>query len=91
MFPMVGGNKISHLKANAEALSLELTPEDVAEIDKGYDFDLGFPHNFINMAGAIPKGPQDASFLAGMGHFDYVAPQTATKPHHGDFSTAWKA
>lgn len=91
MFPMIGGNKISQLKANVEALSLQLTPQDIAEIDKGYDFDLGFPHNFINMAGAVPQGPQDASFLTGMGYFDYIAPPTATKPHQGEINAAWKA
>lgn len=83
IFPMVGGNKVSQLKANVEALSLELTPEDIAEIDKGYDFDLGFPHNFINMAGYAPQGPQDVSFLSGMGYFDNVAPPAAIKPHKG--------
>ncbi|KGO75078.1 Aldo/keto reductase [Penicillium italicum] len=51
IFPMVGGNKVSHLKSNIEALTLELTAEDVADIDKGYDFDIGFPHNFINLGG----------------------------------------
>lgn len=77
---MVGGNKVSQLKANVEALSLELTSEDVAEVDKGYDFDLGFPHNFLNMAGFMPQGPQHVSFLAGLGHFDYVEATTAIKP-----------
>ncbi|KAL8747702.1 MAG: hypothetical protein Q9190_000443 [Brigantiaea leucoxantha] len=80
MFPMVGGNKVANLRANAEALSLELSPEDVTKIDKAYDFDLGFPHNFINMAGFAPQGPQHVSFLGGMGHFDYVEPAVAIKP-----------
>lgn len=88
---MVGGNSVEKLRANVEALSLELTPEDVAELDKGYDFDLGFPHNFINMAGTIAQGPQDASFLAGLGYFDYVSPAKAIKPHQGEINTAWKA
>ncbi|KAJ5966824.1 Aldo/keto reductase [Penicillium viridicatum] len=65
IFPMVGGNKVSHLKSNIEALRLELTAEDVAEIDNGYEFDLGFPHNFLNLAGFMPQGPQHVSFLSG--------------------------
>lgn len=77
---MIGGNKISQLKANVEALSLELTPEDIAEINKGYDFDLGWPHNFLNLAGFMPEGPQHVSFLAGLGHFDYVEPTVAIRP-----------
>lgn len=91
IFPMVGGNSVEKLKLNVDALSLELTPKDVAELDKGYDFDVGFPHNFINMAGSAPQGPQDASFLASLGYFDYVAPPRAIKPHQGEINTAWKA
>ncbi|OQD69092.1 hypothetical protein PENPOL_c002G03837 [Penicillium polonicum] len=82
IFPMVGGNKVSHLKSNIEALRLELTAEDVAEIDNGYDFDLGFPHNFLNLAGFMPQGPQHVSFLSGLGHFDYVEAQAAIKPQN---------
>lgn len=91
MFPVVGGRKVEHLKANVEALSLELTREDVADIEKGYDFDLGFPHSFINMAGSAPQGPHDVSVLGFLGHFDYVAPSTAIKPHKGEITAAWKA
>ncbi|PLN80276.1 aryl-alcohol dehydrogenase [Aspergillus taichungensis] len=83
LFPIVGGRKVEHLKANVEALSLELTAEDVAEIESGYDFDLGFPHNFLCPFGYAPKGPQDVAFLGGMGHFDYVAPTLAIRPHKG--------
>lgn len=90
LFPIVGGRKVSHLKANAEALGLELTPEDIAEIETGYDFDLGFPHNFLNVAGFAPEGPQHVSILTGLGHFDYVAPPAAIKPHKGDLSAPWK-
>ncbi|KAL5356053.1 aryl-alcohol dehydrogenase [Aspergillus floccosus] len=81
LFPIVGGRKVEHLKANVEALSLELTAEDVAEIETGYDFDLGFPHNFLCPFGYAPRGPQDVAFLGGMGHFDYVAPTLAIRPH----------
>ncbi|KAJ5193431.1 Aldo/keto reductase [Penicillium cf. viridicatum] len=35
IFPMVDGNEVSHLKSNIEALRLELTAEDIDEIDKG--------------------------------------------------------
>ena len=91
MFPTIGGNKVSYLKANIDALSLQLTSQDMAEIDKGYDFDLGFPHNFINMAGIAPEGPQDVSFLRSMGHFDHVAPPSAIKAHQGELNAVWKA
>ncbi|KKY32958.1 putative norsolorinic acid [Diaporthe ampelina] len=51
LFPILGGRKVEHLKANVEALSLELTPEDVQEIEKGYEFDIGFPHKFMSSTG----------------------------------------
>ena len=90
MFPVVGGRKVEHLKANVAALSLELTPEDVSEIDRGYDFDLGFPHNFLNMAGFMSEGPQHVTTLNSMGHFDYVAASKAIKPHQGQPNAACK-
>ncbi|KAK7962616.1 aldo/keto reductase [Apiospora aurea] len=91
LFPVVGGRKVEQLKANVEALSLELSPEDVAEIEKGYDFDVGFPHNILNSNSTMVKGPQDVTLLAGMGHFDYVASPSAVKPHKGELTAAWKA
>jgi hypothetical protein len=91
MYPVLGGRKVEHLKANIEALSLELAPEDIATIEKGYNFDLGFPHNFMNMAGTMIHGPQDITILSGMGYFDYVAPPKAIKPHQGDPTAPWQA
>lgn len=45
VFPIVGGRKIEHLKGNIEALSLELSSEEIAEIEAAKEFDLGFPMN----------------------------------------------
>lgn len=74
-----------------EALSLELSPEDIAEIEKGYDFNLGFPHNMLNSNGTMVKGPQDVTLSAGMGYFDYVVSPSAIKPHKGALTAVWKA
>lgn len=41
VFPIVGGRKVEHLKANIEALTLRLSEEDIAEIEGGYEFDPG--------------------------------------------------
>ncbi|KAI1116526.1 putative norsolorinic acid reductase [Nemania sp. NC0429] len=91
LFPIVGGRKVEHLKANIEALRLELTQEDIDTIDQGYDFDIGFPHSLVSATGKIPQGPQDISFLASLGYFDNVAPQTAIKPHKdADLTAAGK-
>jgi hypothetical protein len=90
VFPLVGGNKVAHLKANVEALSLQFSPEDIAEIEKGYDFDPGFPHNFINMSGKAPRGPEDVNFLSSLGYFDNVQGRQPIKPHQGELNVAWK-
>ncbi|EMR70982.1 putative norsolorinic acid reductase protein [Eutypa lata UCREL1] len=90
IFPVLGGRKVEHLKANIEALSLELTPEDIQEIEGAYEFDLGFPHKFMSLGGSMIQGPQDINILSLMGHFDYVAPSKAIKPHKGDLTTPWK-
>jgi hypothetical protein len=83
LFPILGGRKVEHLKANIEALSVDLTADDIAEIETGYEFDLGFPSNFLCPFGRAPNGPQDVGFTAGMGHFDYVTPPQPIKAHKG--------
>lgn len=70
---------------------MELSPDDVAEIEKGYNFDFGFPHNILNSNGNMVKGPQDVTLLVGMGHFDYIASPDAVKPHKGELTAAWNA
>lgn len=90
MIPLIGGRKIEQLKANIEALSLELTREDVAEIDKSYDFDFGYPHTFINTSGTMSTGPESVTTLQGMGYYDYVTPQGAIRPHGGPLDQQWK-
>lgn len=47
VFPIVGGRKIEHLKANIEALSIALTPEQIEYLESVVPFDVGFPHAMI--------------------------------------------
>ena len=47
VYPIVGGRNLKHLKGNVEALSLELSTEDIEEIDNAYPFEVGFPGNFL--------------------------------------------
>jgi aryl-alcohol dehydrogenase-like predicted oxidoreductase len=47
VFPIVGGRKIEHLKGNIEALGLELSDEEMDEIDAESNFEIGFPMNFL--------------------------------------------
>lgn len=48
-YPIVGGRKLSQLKCNIEALSVELSDEDVDEIEGVAEFDIGFPMNMLFM------------------------------------------
>lgn len=86
VFPIVGGRKVEHLKSNIEALGIELTKEDVDEIETGYDFDVGFPYDFLG-GGKAPRGPADVVFTQRFGNFDYVPFQGGIKPHKGPLST----
>ena len=57
VFPIVGIRKVEHLQGNIEALSVELTDEDVDDIEAAQPFDLGFPSNFLmEMGGANSHG-----------------------------------
>jgi aryl-alcohol dehydrogenase-like predicted oxidoreductase len=47
VFPIIGGRKVSHLKGNIAALSIELSSEDIKEIEGAQQFDAGFPHSFL--------------------------------------------
>lgn len=47
VFPIVGGRKIEHLKGNIEALGLQLSDQEIDEIEQASDFDLGFPMSFL--------------------------------------------
>ena len=72
VFPIVGGRKIEHLKGNIEALGIELTEEDIEEIEATVDFDAGFPMNFLSRRKGGPRGPEDIWLSQMAGHFDYV-------------------
>lgn len=76
VFPICGGRKIEHLKTNIEALALELSDEDIKEIEAAVPFDLGFPLSIIGTR------PEEARFMNTRGNFDYVkrpAPITSLK------------
>jgi aryl-alcohol dehydrogenase-like predicted oxidoreductase len=75
VFPIVGGRKVEHLKGNIEALSLELTDEDMAEIEGAVPFDIGFP---MTMCGT---GPSNTWLTSIAGHFDFVPPMKPLPPH----------
>ena len=82
VFPIIGQRKVEHLLANIEALNIELTPEDLDEIDSAIPFDPGFPNSFLvdgkynlNVTGSNLW----SSKLAG--RLDSVEHPRAIKPH----------
>lgn len=72
VFPIVGGRKMEHLKGNIEALTLELSADDIKEIDGAVPFDLGFPHNFLFSSNQVPETPQDVWLIKMGANYDYV-------------------
>lgn len=47
VYPIVGGRKIEHLKGNIEALAIELTEEEIDEIEDAEPLDVGFPMSMM--------------------------------------------
>jgi aryl-alcohol dehydrogenase-like predicted oxidoreductase len=56
VFPVVGGRNIGHLGGNIQALSVELTQEDISEIEKAMPFDPGFPMDVLGTSAATNSG-----------------------------------
>lgn len=84
VFPICGGRKVEHLKGNIEALSIQLTQEDMDAIERVVPFDLGFPHNFAVTMGEPTSlgheiGPGDIWLAKMAGNVDYV-PREAPIP-----------
>jgi hypothetical protein len=89
-YPIVGGRKVSHLKDNIAALALKLSPDEIKEIDAGYAFEIGFPHNLLNPSNNMVLGPQDCLFNQRFGFFDYVEKPKAIPPHVGALDAQFK-
>lgn len=85
VFPIVGGRKVEHLKGNIEALQLELTDEEVDDIDSAYDFDVGFPMGFLFEFSGKKYNTRMTSADVGLvrfsGNLDAMPPQRPIKPH----------
>ena len=75
VFPIVGGRKLEQLKGNIDALSIELTDEEIQEIEDAAPFDPGFPYNTFG------RRAQENRLLKGMANTDYVEHPKPIKPH----------
>jgi len=73
VFPIIGGRTLEHLRANIAALALELSAEDIKEIEAAAPFDLGFPHDILYGPGnPVPENEGEVFLLRMGGTTDYV-------------------
>jgi diketogulonate reductase-like aldo/keto reductase len=73
VFPIIGGRKIEHLKGNIDGLKIDLTEEDIKEIEEATPFDIGFPNNFLGGPGGV-KTPYDVWLMKSAGIQQHVLP-----------------
>ena len=73
MVPIVGGRTIAHLQANVEALGLDLSRDDIDELEGAAPFDLGFPLNLVQtMGGKVRDVSGEPSAIDGFGNAMFV-------------------
>lgn len=90
VFPICGGRKVDHLKGNIEALGLELSDEEIEEIEDAGEFDVGFPLNFLSHNKGGAKGPTDIWLTHLAGHLDVVEGPKASLSNSQKPSGAFK-
>jgi aryl-alcohol dehydrogenase-like predicted oxidoreductase len=79
VFPLIGCRTLEHLKGNIEALSLNLTEDDVKEIDEAAPFTPRFPSSFMYAPGMHLD--EKNVYLLGMGGtIDHVPHVATIKP-----------
>lgn len=83
--PIVGGRKVEHLKGNIEALGLQLSEEEIDDIDSAINFDVGFPMNFLFEFGGSKYNTRmtssDVGLLKYAGPLDSHPHGQPVKPH----------
>ncbi|KAF2493813.1 aryl-alcohol dehydrogenase-like protein [Lophium mytilinum] len=84
VFPIVGGRKVEHLKGNIEALGLQLTEEEIDDIDSAVPFEVGFPMNMLFEMTGKKYNTRMTSADVGLsnfaGHYDAVPHQAHIQP-----------
>lgn len=71
VYPIVGGRKVEHLQGNIDALKIQLTEEDIKEIESGYEFDIGFPMGFLFRNENKEAHPGNSQFMNSAARIDY--------------------
>ncbi|KAJ5536043.1 hypothetical protein N7513_009229 [Penicillium frequentans] len=69
--PIVGGRKVEHLEGNIDALRLQLSKEEIDEIEGAYEFDFGFPMNFLFKSEKKEAHPSYSYWMSMAARFDY--------------------
>lgn len=82
IFPILGGRKIEHLKSNIDALGLELTAEEIEEIEQAVPFHFGYPQEFLGGKDGA-RQPGDVWSMKRLGHFDWVVPPQVSQVWKG--------
>lgn len=78
VFPIVGGRKVAHLRDNIRALSLRLSPEQMARLEGEVPFAPGYPHDLI---GFDPRESDEPSWLSTLGsHVEYPRAGITLRP-----------
>ncbi|NES08186.1 MAG: aldo/keto reductase, partial [Okeania sp. SIO2F4] len=47
VIPIIGARKISHIEDNLQCVDVKLSPEQIQQLDRVSQIELGFPHNFF--------------------------------------------
>ncbi|KAH8815506.1 NADP-dependent oxidoreductase domain-containing protein [Xylogone sp. PMI_703] len=80
VFPILGGRNVNQLKANIDALSIKLSPEEISGIESAVPFDFGYPQSFLGGPGGA-RGPGDVWMTRAYGRFDWVEGPKPIEPH----------
>lgn len=84
VYPIVGTRTLAHLKSNIEALSVELTDEDVDQIEGAVPFQIGFPMSMLFEYGGDTyksrMGTGDMFLVKPATHLDNVVKAKPPKP-----------
>lgn len=78
VFPIVGSRKVEHTQGSIDGLNVELSSEDIKEVEEAYEFDFGFPSTFLSGSmfnHSKPRSattPQDVWLLKPLGTVDWV-------------------